>query len=376
MTTATGGSVSSPLNKATKVDFYTNSSYLLEAFTELAIANNTIVLFTSDNGPFVTRPEPTWTEQAVGSAYPYRGYKRIAQEGGPRVPLLVRYPGQVAAGAVTGGLASNIDLLPTLLSLSGGEIPTDRTLDGVDLWPLMNGSTSTSPRSEFFYYEENASGNGLYDPATDIQESSNVSGSKGRATVTSLSSALSSHNSSTSRRSRGLPQSNQIEIRKSAADRENTNTVAITGGGTATFEVRLANSANTTVSISRFSGDGDLTVQSGGSLTFTTGNYNVWQTVTLAASEDLDTSSNGATFSASSGSMHVREIFALETDTGSNDPPPPAEAPLPAQISGLVGWYDAQTFEDADGTETVTVRLTTPLDADGRQFIRVRVTQN
>ena len=397
LTTATGGSITSP------VDTNTEQSYLLEAFTEralsfidssntagkpfflyfashaphvpciphpdfvgdsgvsryydvmmeldarvgqilakltaLGIDNNTIVLFTSDNGTWVTRPGPTDPLQAVGSGYPYRGYKRIAQEGGPRVPLLVRYPGQIAAGSVENGLASNIDLMPTLLSLAGGAIPSDRTLDGVNLWPLMQGQTAVSPRTNFFYYEENdtdaigvrqadwksltgaASGNGLFDLATDIQETTSVAGAN-TATNSSLSSTLTSFNSAMVRRTRGLPQSNQIEIRKSAGEPGNTNTVALNETGTATFEVRLAASANATVAIAPFSGAASISVQTGASLTFTTANFSTWQTVTLAASVDANTTNDGATFRASSGSMHVREIFALETDTIS--PPSPA----------------------------------------------------
>ena len=321
---------------------------ILAKLTALGIDNNTIVLFTSDNGTWVTRPGPTDPLQAVGSGYPYRGYKRIAQEGGPRVPLLVRYPGQIAAGSVQNGLASNIDLMPTLLSLAGGTIPSDRTLDGVNLWPLMQGQTAVSPRTNFFYYEENdtaaigvrqadwkflngaASGNGLFDLGTDIQEASNVAGANS-ATNSSLSSALTNFNNAMVRRDRGLPQSNQIEIRKSAAEPGNTSTVPLNETGTATFEVRLAAAANATVTIAPFSGAGSLSVQSGSSLTFTTANFSTWQTVTLAAAIDANTTNDGATFRASSGLMHVREIFALETDTVS---PPSTEITVSTSFAG------------------------------------------
>jgi arylsulfatase A-like enzyme len=332
---------------------------ILDKLDALGIAGNTLVLFTSDNGPWVTRPDPWLPEQTCGSAYPFRGYKRGANEGGPRVPFLARFPGRITAGSVTDELGSAIDLLPTLVNLASGELPV-AVIDGVDLWPLLSGASSISPRSEFFYYEENDTsavgvrqGNnkllnssdysattGWFDLSTDIQESSSLGANA------TLSSLISSHNSSLVRRTRATSKSNWIEI-------DNT-TVTVTEGGTATLNVRLHAAANVTLSVGRFSGDSDLSVQSGNSLTFTTGNYNIWQTVTVAAGEDFDLENGGATFRASASGLYLREIFILESDTGSNGPPPPPEPELPATISGLVGWYDAQQFTDADGTAVTT----------------------
>jgi hypothetical protein len=70
-----------------------------------------------------------------------------------------------------------------------------------------------------------------------------------------------------------------------------------------------------TVSVSRFSGDADLDVQSGASLSFTTGNYAIWQTVTLAAAGDPDFVDSGATFRATASGLNLREVFAREADT-------------------------------------------------------------
>lgn len=321
---------------------------ILSELDTLGIANDTLVLFTSDNGPWVDRPDRSRAEQRSGSAYPYRGYKRGANEGGPRVPFLARYPGQIPAGTVTDELGSAIDFLPTFLSLADEALPA-ATIDGVNLWPLLSGQTSTSPRSEFFYYEENdtsavgvrqgddkllnrsdySATTGWFDLSSDVQESSNLGANS------TLSALISSHNSAMVRRTRATSRSNWIEI--------DNDSVTVTEGGTATFNVRLHAAANTTVSISHFSGDSDLSVQSGGSLTFTTGNYDQWQTVTLAAAADADTTSDGATFRATASGLHLREIFALERDV----PPNPQGALFLSASSYHAG--------EGDGTVTLTV---------------------
>lgn len=269
--------------------------------------------------------------QAVGSGYPYRGHKRSAQEAGPRVPLLVRYPGHIAAGSVQDGLAANLDLMPTLLSLAGASLPTDRTLDGLDLWPVLRGQTTVSPRTHFFYYEENdtaaigvrhanwkfldgaASGDGLYDLATDAQETRDIAATH-PAVADRLRRALADFNRAMIRRERGLPQANQIELRKSPAAPGDLRTVLIDENDTATFEVRLSAPAHAVVAVAHFSGARSLSVQSGACLTFTPADYDTWQSVVLAAAVDANTTHDGATFRASSGTMHVREIFARETD--------------------------------------------------------------
>jgi arylsulfatase A-like enzyme len=117
---------------------------LLALVAELGIDERTIFLFLSDNGP---------AKGARGSAGPLRGGKRSALEGGLRVPLLVRWPGQVAPGSVCRELAAGMDLLPTLAALAGAPIPGGR-LDGVDLSGLLLGNGGgEAPRRDFFYYD-------------------------------------------------------------------------------------------------------------------------------------------------------------------------------------------------------------------------------
>lgn len=313
---------------------------ILAKLDALGIAGNTLVIFTSDNGPWHTRPGQADAQQASGSAYPYRGHKRLMQEGGPRVPLLAKFPGKITAGSVTDEIGSNIDLFPTILKLTESVFPTDRIIDGVDLWPLWSGTSATLAR-DYFYYNEgttNAEGirrgpwkliNGaLYNLITDPQENTNVAASNANQ-VSSLASRLNTWNSSMSRRVRGLAQNNQIEI---SADRIN-----IPSGGTATIRIRLAQAANATVTIARFSGNTDVAVAGATSLTFTTSNFSQWQTTTLNAPPGAS-KIGGTTFRASSGTLHLREFF---TFVGS---------PLPSTL--LAHW------PLNDGTPTIREQLT------------------
>jgi len=118
---------------------------ILGALEKHALAERTLVIFASDNGPFLSYGEH------AGSAGPLRGGKLTCFEGGLRVPCLMRWPGQVPAGRVCDELISSIDLLPTLAGLIGAKLP-DRKLDGTDVWPLMAGKTEHSPRENFLCY--------------------------------------------------------------------------------------------------------------------------------------------------------------------------------------------------------------------------------
>ena len=106
---------------------------------------NTLVFFTSDNGPWLTQGE------AGGSAGPLRDGKGSTWEGGMREPGIAWWPGRVPSGVVTHELACTMDLFTTSLSLAGAAIPKDRLIDGLDVRSLLWG-TGPSPRKVFFYY--------------------------------------------------------------------------------------------------------------------------------------------------------------------------------------------------------------------------------
>ncbi len=120
---------------------------ILDKLQELGLDDNTLVVFTSDNGP--------WLHYGIdaGSAGPLRDGKGTVWEGGLRVPAIMRWPGKIPAGQVTSEIASNIDILPTFAALAGAELPSEHVIDGKDLWPLISVRDGKSPRKTFLYYE-------------------------------------------------------------------------------------------------------------------------------------------------------------------------------------------------------------------------------
>ena len=118
---------------------------VLEALRREKLDKNTLVFFTSDNGPWLTQGE------AGGSAGPLREGKGSTWEGGMREPAIAWWPGSIGKGIVTRELACTMDLFTTCLKLAGTEIPADRLIDGVDMAPILFG-TGPSQRRVFFYY--------------------------------------------------------------------------------------------------------------------------------------------------------------------------------------------------------------------------------
>ncbi len=120
---------------------------VLETLRELKLDSNSVVVFTSDNGPWLI-----FDEQG-GSAGLLRGGKGGTFEGGMRVPAIFWGPGRVKRGVVTEPGAV-MDLLPTLCKLAGAAAPTDRVLDGYDLTPVLSGAGPGPPRKTIFYYRD------------------------------------------------------------------------------------------------------------------------------------------------------------------------------------------------------------------------------
>jgi arylsulfatase A-like enzyme len=119
---------------------------LLRELRRLGLDEDTVVIFTSDNGS---------RGKDGGSNDPLRGAKGSTWEGGMRVPCLVRWPGRVPAGATCSALTTAMDLYPTLARLGGAPVPTDRTIDGRDIGEILLGGDEGSPHEAFFYYREN-----------------------------------------------------------------------------------------------------------------------------------------------------------------------------------------------------------------------------
>jgi len=121
---------------------------VIQTLQEQGIDRDTLIWFTSDNGP--------WIEKHLGdyggSAAPLRGSKMMTWDGGPRVPCIVRWPGHVPAGRVSGEIVSTLDVLPTVARLAGADVPEDRTIDGRDVSDFLLGRSETSPRKRYYFY--------------------------------------------------------------------------------------------------------------------------------------------------------------------------------------------------------------------------------
>jgi arylsulfatase A-like enzyme len=150
---------------------------LLDLLDEFEIADDTIVIFFSDNG-------------GSGGADngPLRGHKAQMFEGGIRVPCIVRYPGHLPAGRTSHAFLTSLEIVPTLLNLCGAQAPRSVVLDGYDMWDVL-AQDAPSPREAMFWqrrddkaarvgdwkWVESRSGNGLFDLSRDIGEQHDLS---------------------------------------------------------------------------------------------------------------------------------------------------------------------------------------------------------
>ncbi|HYG75533.1 MAG TPA: sulfatase [Planctomycetota bacterium] len=119
---------------------------ILKTLKEQGLDEKTLVVFTSDNGPWLVYGDH------AGSALPLREGKATTMDGGMRVPCVMRWPGKIPAGTICKELACTMDLLPTFAKLAGGAAPTDRIIDGKDIWPLMSAQPDAKSAHEAFYY--------------------------------------------------------------------------------------------------------------------------------------------------------------------------------------------------------------------------------
>lgn len=119
---------------------------VLDTLQELKLDENTLVIFSSDNGPWLIKGADG------GSALPLRGGKGSTWEGGVRVPTLAWWPGRIQPGTVCDAVAGTIDLLPTIVGLAGGTIPATPILDGRDISGLLFGKSQQSARDAHYYF--------------------------------------------------------------------------------------------------------------------------------------------------------------------------------------------------------------------------------
>ncbi len=139
-----------------QIDAY--NGRLLDKLDELGIADETIFIFTADNGPeaFDFGNTNLTVDTAVhGSPGPWRGTLFTGFEGALRVPFAVRWPGRIEQGRVSDEIVHAMDLFPTLAALVGGEVPNDRPMDGVDVSEFLLGTDAKSGREGFVVYMGN-----------------------------------------------------------------------------------------------------------------------------------------------------------------------------------------------------------------------------
>jgi len=134
---------------------------ILDKLDELGIADNTIVMYSTDNGP----ENDTWPD---GANTPFRSQKDTNWEGGWRVPAFIRWPGKIKPGTVLNGIVSHQDMLPTLLAIAGDPDVNQKLLngykvgnktfkvhiDGINMIPYLTGQVKESPRNAFFYMSD------------------------------------------------------------------------------------------------------------------------------------------------------------------------------------------------------------------------------
>ena len=118
---------------------------ILKAVREYGLEKNTLIVLTSDNGPWANYGNH------AGSAAGLREAKATTFDGGNRIPCVMYWKGKISAGTTCNNLASNIDLFPTFAEVSGAALPTNK-IDGVSLLPLMFGEEDANPRESFVYY--------------------------------------------------------------------------------------------------------------------------------------------------------------------------------------------------------------------------------
>jgi len=118
---------------------------ILQALKENGLEENTLVIFTSDNGPWLAYGNH------AGNAGDLREGKGTAWEGGQREPFIVKYPPRIQGGSIVDVPVMGIDLLPTIANLTGADLP-ERTIDGKDVMPLFTQESTESPHEAYFFY--------------------------------------------------------------------------------------------------------------------------------------------------------------------------------------------------------------------------------
>lgn len=130
---------------------------IMEALKEMNVSENTLIIFTSDNGPEMINRYPG-ASRSYGSPGRLRGMKVHLYEGGVRVPGIIRWPAKIKASQVSDQPVISFDFLPTIASILGRSLPTDRVYDGEDLYAFLSGENFERSKEMFWFYPTAVSG--------------------------------------------------------------------------------------------------------------------------------------------------------------------------------------------------------------------------
>ena len=138
-----------------QIDGYTGQ--LLDSIDDLGIRENTIFIFTADNGPEMAHGNNIVSLETTsqGSPGPWRGTLFTSYEGSLRVPFAIRWPGKIPAGKASNEIVHEMDLFPTLAKVAGGKVPDDRIIDGIEMTDFFTGKNNKSGRESVVVYMGN-----------------------------------------------------------------------------------------------------------------------------------------------------------------------------------------------------------------------------
>ncbi|MCM2374749.1 sulfatase-like hydrolase/transferase [Aporhodopirellula aestuarii] len=295
---------------------------LLRTLDQAGITDDTLVIFTSDNGPWSNHPKARDGIPGIsGTGYPFRGSKFQDFEGSTRVPAIIRYPGVLAAGTVSNEPVTGLDWWKTFAGLAGASVPSDRSMDGYDVWPFLTGLPgATSPRP-FVLHDRGKSitaisnrgdkqfTDRLVDVRTDFSEQRDVSDTRPELTA-ELKQQLDSINVTINEDRPGLENASDQRILVGHPGRY----VEVPKGETSSFSIRLATAPKRPVVINfpQRSGSVGLTLNRQ-SVTFSTTNWHTPQDVTVTSAGQT-TATQYATFEAvGTDQIPIHEIYIRET---------------------------------------------------------------
>ena len=293
---------------------------LLKKLDDLGIAKNTIVVFTSDNGPWHGQTAAgKGVAGIIGTGYPYRGGKFDEWEGGTIVPAIIRYPGQVPAGVISSEMVSGLDWFSTFVHLAGGTIPTNHLIDSIDVWPFLTGLPKAKSPRPYLMHDRGSAVKAVSDNrfkkfddgkfvelASDFTERTDANSTNPEENAL-LTKELAAAKANVAKDIRGLEKSSEQQI---VLDSGTGRYVEVNKSSPGSFKVSFSKalSAPLTVNLHQRSGSKELTL-SPMALTFTPANWDKPQSVTAKAAASTGTDQYAVFEVEASATIPIREVY-------------------------------------------------------------------